>query len=108
MVDKIMNPNFNSEVFWQHIIALDVQFNSQRYFCNYLSEFSHLLLFNVLWFINIVFFLFIEILYIKRRNQLFRDLSKSKLNSFRKQYFKLRHNILLKKYGSSNEQLVVF
>lgn len=72
---SINSSKFNSDAFWQHVIALDVQFNSLRYFCSYF-----------------------KMLYIKRRNQLFRDLSKSELNSFRKRYIKLRHTILSKKY----------
>lgn len=40
-------------------------------------------------------------LYIKRRNQLFRDLSRTELNAFRRRYIKLRYNILSQKYDSS-------
>lgn len=40
-------------------------------------------------------------LYIKRRNQLFRDLSRTELNAFRRRYIKLRYNILSQKYNSS-------
>lgn len=76
--NSLSSSNFNAESFWQHIIALDVQFSSARCFGSYL-----------------------KMLYIKRRNQLFRDLSRTELNAFRRRYIKLRYNILSQKYNSS-------
>ncbi|XP_027203357.2 WD repeat-containing protein 13-like isoform X1 [Dermatophagoides pteronyssinus] len=73
--------SLESSIFWQHIIAMDVQYNSSRYFCTYM-----------------------KILYIKRRNQLFRELSKQPLNSFRKQYLRLRHTILSNFYQQQQQQ----
>ncbi|KAH7637616.1 wd repeat-containing protein 13-like [Dermatophagoides farinae] len=77
----MIDSNLESSIFWQHIIALDVQYNSSRYFCTYM-----------------------KILYIKRRNQLFRELSKQPLNSFRKQYLRLRHTILSNCYQQQQQQ----
>lgn len=39
-----------------------------------------------------------ENLYIKRRNQLFRDLSKFDLNPIRRQYYRIRQMILSEKF----------
>lgn len=36
--NSLSSSNFNAESFWQHIIALDVQFSSARCFGSYLSE----------------------------------------------------------------------
>ncbi|XP_075588785.1 WD repeat-containing protein 13-like [Dermatophagoides farinae] len=77
----MIDSNLESSIFWQHIIALDVQYNSSRYFCTYM-----------------------KILYIKRRNQLFRELSKQPLNSFRKQYLRLRHTILSNCYQQQQQK----
>lgn len=104
--NSFSSSNFNSETFWQHIIALDVQFNQWRSFGNYLSE-----CWCQVWsccpgclMLPCSSHLSPEMLYIKRRNQLFRDLSRSELNSFRRRYIKLRYTILSKKYQTDCDQ----
>ncbi|CAG2108873.1 unnamed protein product [Medioppia subpectinata] len=79
-----MNSNTNTNqykchIVWQQIIAIDVKYNVFR---------------NP----NI------KILYIKRRNQILRERSKRELNSYRKQYLKLRSQLLSQKYGISCDQ----
>lgn len=62
---------------------------------------------SILFLFSIYLFIFnvnLEILYIKRRNQLFRELSKQPLNSFRKQYLRLRHTILSNFYQQQQQQ----
>ncbi|XP_054155230.1 WD repeat-containing protein 13-like [Oppia nitens] len=70
---------YKCHIIWQQIIAIDVRYNAFR---------------NA----NI------KILYIKRRNQILREISKQELNSFRKQYIKLRTQLLSQRYGVKWDQ----
>ncbi|RWS08628.1 hypothetical protein B4U79_05611, partial [Dinothrombium tinctorium] len=62
---------------WQQILSLDAKYNSFRF--NKWSNF--------------------RVLYMRRRNQLFRELAQNETNVARKNYLKIRNSILNQKYG---------